>query len=358
MSNMIHINKRNHKFLLKLFPRLVEEGTITKEESDNILSTIIPLPFDWKRLARYSLWVAVISLVISISAIFSDAWLIHLLSLLFTTPAVTKMIASAVIAVFCYSIGTVRRVNKPQNIYTNEAIMFLGVLANGVTIFWLGNVLGLDADHFSLLVLLASICYGVLGFFLQSQLIWCFAFLSLGGWLGLETGYMSGWGAYFLGFNYPLRFVLFGIVSLFFTILLRKKTLFQPFYNVTRNLGLLYLFLALWMMSIFGNYGDMTAWYKVKQIELFYWSLLFGCASFIAIYLGCKWDEPAFRGFGITFLFINLYTRFFELFWDKLHTAIFFFILALSLWLLGSRAEQIWLQSERLLNRKKPEDKE
>jgi hypothetical protein len=34
--------------------------------------------------------------------------------------------------------------------------------------------------------------------------------------------------------------------------------------------------------------------------------------------------------------------RFFEYFWDTLHKAIFFAALALSFWLLGTKAEKIW----------------
>jgi len=48
------------------------------------------------------------------------------------------------------------------------------------------------------------------------------------------------------------------------------------------------------------------------------------------------------RGFGLTFIFINLYTRFFEHFWNHLHKAIFFTLLAVSFWYLGTRAERIW----------------
>ena len=48
------------------------------------------------------------------------------------------------------------------------------------------------------------------------------------------------------------------------------------------------------------------------------------------------------RGFGLTFLFINLYTRFFEYLWDSLHKAVFFAVLAVSFWLLGSKAETLW----------------
>ena len=353
---MIHIGKKDHRFLLNLFSRLVESGTLTKDESDHILSAVSPTPFDWRRLARYSLWAAVISWVIAISAIFSDDWLLQLISRIFTAPAVAKMIGCVILAGLCYLGGAVRRIKKPNNIYTNEGVMLLGVLANAGAIFWFGDIIGADSNHFSLLILLASMCYCVLGFFLHSQLIWCFGFLSLGGWLGAETGYMSGWGAYYFGLNYPLRFVLFALVSLFCTVILRNNASFQPFYNVTRNLGLLYLFIALWVMSIFGNYGDMTVWSQVKQIELFHWSLLFGCASAVSIYLGCKWDEGPYRGFGLTFLFINLYTRYFEFFWDSLHSAIFFFLLALSLWYLGSKAEKIWVDSELLMHRTQHEN--
>jgi hypothetical protein len=95
-------------------------------------------------------------------------------------------------------------------------------------------------------------------------------------------------------------------------------------------------------MSIFGNYGDMTQWQKVKQYELLHWSLTFGAASIAAIWYGLKRDDGVLRGFGLTFLFINLYTRFFEYFWDSIHKAAFFAVLAVSFWYLGSRAEAIW----------------
>lgn len=95
-------------------------------------------------------------------------------------------------------------------------------------------------------------------------------------------------------------------------------------------------------MSIFGNYGDMEKWVQAKQIELFHWSLLFGVASIVSIYHGIKFDDGMTRSFGLTFLFINLYTRLFEYFWNTLHKAIFFTLLAGSFWYIGTRAERIW----------------
>jgi hypothetical protein len=142
--------------------------------------------------------------------------------------------------------------------------------------------------------------------------------------------------------NFPLRFVLFGgiLTAAAFTLETHPKT--QRFYRSTLTMGLLYLFIALWIMSIFGNYGDMQAWERAKQIELFHWSILFGLVACGAIYHGLKYDNGITKGFGLTFLFINLYTRFFELFWDSIHKAIFFALLGLSFWYLGTRAEKIW----------------
>ena len=45
---------------------------------------------------------------------------------------------------------------------------------------------------------------------------------------------------------------------------------------------------------------------------------------------------------GLTFFFIELYTKFFEYFWNGIHKAIFFAILGVSFWLIGRKAEAMW----------------
>jgi len=181
-----------------------------------------------------------------------------------------------------------------------------------------------------------------LAFWFPSKLVWLFSLISLGSWFGMETGYISGWGSYFLGMNYPLRFVLFGIVLVGASFVLKINSKLSGFQKLTYIMGLLYLFIALWILSIFGNYGDISSWYDVKQIELFHWGLIFGLAAVGAIVYGLKQDDHTSRSFGITFLFINLYTKFFEYFWTELHKAVFFIILAVSFSLIGWKAEKIW----------------
>ena len=319
-----------------------QDGVIPDAQAATLAATIDVQYFDWRKLAKYSFWIALFSIVSSASAALSDRWLMHLLQRLFDTPPIARCILLATAAAWLYRWGLARREETPDKIYRNEAIFFLGVLATAGAISQLGIALDSGSGHFSLLLLLSFLIYAVLGIVLEANLIWVFALASLGGWMGTETGYMSGWGAYYLGMNYPLRFVLFGGLLTACALSLEAHAIGQRFFRSTLVMGLLYLFIALWIMSIFGNYGDLPSWGRVKQIELFHWSILFGAAAGWAIYHGLRHDNDITKGFGLTFLGINLYTRFFELFWDSLHKAVFFALLAASFWYIGSKAESIW----------------
>lgn len=76
--------------------------------------------------------------------------------------------------------------------------------------------------------------------------------------------------------------------------------------------GLLYLNLSLWFLTLFG--------------EPLNWVLTFTAAGVAQIVVGARLRDARFTGFGIVFLAINLYTRFFEHFWDRLSLGAFFLI--------------------------------
>ena len=292
-------------------------------------------------------------------AILTDDVLMKLLMRLFNAPALAKCGFFAVAAAAIFRYGLTRRRRHPHRRYSNEAVFVLGVLALAAAIFFLGVAIDTGTGHYAILFLIASLLYALLGLWFPSALVWVFGLLSLGAWMGTETGYLSGYGAYFLGMNYPLRFVIFGAALAALGIagqrwfvsshaaspaLKDRVFLMSP---QTEVIGLLYLFIALWIMSIFGNYGDLGQWRQVRQYQLLQWSLLFGAAALAAIWYGLKRDDGVLRGFGLTFLFINLYTRFFEYFWEPIHKAVFFVVLAVSFWYLGSKAETIWHLAQR-----------
>lgn len=76
--------------------------------------------------------------------------------------------------------------------------------------------------------------------------------------------------------------------------------------------GLLYLNLSLWFLTLFGRPLD--------------WILIFTAAGIAQIIIGARLHDARFTGFGIVFLAIDLYTRFFEHFWDRLSAGTFFLV--------------------------------
>ena len=52
-------------------------------------------------------------------------------------------------------------------------------------------------------------------------------------------------------------------------LLLRPLLAQRGLQRVSLAMGLLYLFIAPWLLSIFGNYGDLDSWHRARQIELF-----------------------------------------------------------------------------------------
>lgn len=336
------LNKKNAVVVRKALSGWVDEGTLTAEQQQHLLQNMQVQPFDWRRLARYAFLAALASIVISITSLFTDSWLLLQLSELFRFDAPVRMAIAAVLAVLVYSWALRRRLRYPDKRYSNEAILFIAILLTACALWQLGVWLDNGSGRVSVLLMLAAVLYGVIGWFSRSGLVWWFALLSLGNAFGAETGYLSGWGAYWLGMSYPIRFIVFGIVLIAAALLLKPLLAQRSLERVSLAMGLLYLFIALWILSIFGNYGDLNSWYSVHQTELLHWSLLFGIAAAAAIWLGLKHDDGMLRGFGLTFLGINLYTRFFEFFWDSMPKAIFFILFGISLWALGHYAETIW----------------
>ena len=158
----------------------------------------------------------------------------------------------------------------------------------------------------------------------------------------METGRVSSVEEYWLGMNFPLRFVLFwAVITLCGSYLFSRWKSRSEFLRPTMEVGLLFFFLALYVTSLCGNYPSYECG-ELAPIQVSHWWAILALASVAAIFHGVKYNDDMTKVFGLAFIFINLYTRFFECFWEPLHKAIFFAILAASFWYIGSKAEKIW----------------
>ena len=152
--------------------RWKQDGVIPDTQAATLAATVEVQYFDWRKLAKYSFWIALFSIVSSVSAALSDRVLMELLQQLFNTPPITRCLVLAIAAVGLYRWGLIKRAQDPDKVYRNEAILFLGVLATAGSISQLGIALDTGSGHFSLLLLLSFLVYAVLGVVLESNLIW------------------------------------------------------------------------------------------------------------------------------------------------------------------------------------------
>ncbi len=339
-------NKKQGHFLAETIAQWEQEGTVSAETAKTLRTSYTIRSFDWNRLAKYSFIIAIICAIIAFSAAVADEYLVELLmhyvEILFNSSDAALSLLFGIMAAVVFYAGYICKKRYPKRVFSNEAVLFGAVILAASSIAFFGKAIDSGKGHFSLLLLIAAVLYGVIGLGFRSKMVWIFSLISLGSWFGAETGYVSGWGAYFLGMNYPLRFVMFGAFLIVVALGCMRVGRFELFQRSTFKIGLLYLFLSLWLMSIFGIYGSMDSWYRAGRGEVLHWSVIFGLVALASIYYGLKHDDGAARGFGLTFLFINLYTKYFEYFWEDMHKAVFFFILAISFWLIGRKAETIW----------------
>jgi hypothetical protein len=338
----LNLDKQESDFLNKTIAHWQSEDLLSDEQAEKLRATYEVKGFDWMRLAKYSFWIALICGAASFAFLIASDAVINFLKTLYYTPDIIISILSGIAAAVLYIVGRRRERSHPEQMFSNEAIIFTGVLFTATGIAYLGKALDNGSGHYSLLFLLSVFVYGILAWRMESRLIWLFSLVSLGSWFGTETGYQTHWHDYFLGMNYPLRFVVFGILLVTACYALRKRKWFQLFDDLTFVVGLLYLFMSLWLLSVFGNYGNIDSWWHIKQISLFYWGII--AMAFAAGFLlyGLKNKDDIAREFGITFLIIFIYTKYFEYFWDHTNKTLFFAILAASFWLIGRKAEKIW----------------
>lgn len=338
----IPISEKQSEFLSQMTEQWEQNGVIDSGTKAKLLDSVESLPFDWKRLAKYSFWISIICVFISLQAVLADKWIIKAIEALFTSSNIGLCILFAGIAAVFYYWAFVRKGISPQKIYSNDFILTFGIIFTAASIAYFGKYMDTGDKHYSLLFILATVIYGFIGLFYSSKLVWVFSILSFGSWFGTETGYISEWDSYYLGMNYPLRFVFFGSIITGISFLFSRFNFLKDFQKTTYQLGLLYLFIALWIVSIVGNTATIQQWQDASHLSLLGWGIGFALAAFAAMVYGLKYHDYTSRSFGITFLIINLYTQYFLYCWKLTHKAIFFLILGVTFWFIGKNVEKIW----------------
>ena len=342
----MQLNRTQAETLHKVITQWETTGLLSAQKAKELKDSYSIRSFDWKMMARYCFIIAIILGVAAVIATFADRKLIaffqSLVDRIYNAPNLILAIICAVLAAIFYYFGEQYKQDKPTKIFTNEGFILLGATFTAFTAANLAALFGKGDIYYLSVFLLATLFYVALSIQFKNALLWLFSIISFTVWLGVLTGVLTNWGPYFLGMNFPVRYILVGALLLLLFWKTKGLASWKGFYPISRFYGLLLVFVALWVSSIFGNSTNFEQWNQIAQWHFWPWAVLSTLAAAAAIYQGAKKNLLQLRSFGTLFLFLNIYTRCFEYFWEGIPKAVFFILMAVSFWLVGQRAERFW----------------
>jgi ABC-type arginine/histidine transport system permease subunit len=113
---------------------------------------------------------------------------------------------------------------------------------------------------------------------------------------------------------------------------------YQGFGSLYLIFGLLYFNLSLWFLTI--------------PRPTLGWVAVFTLAAIAQVVAGARLKDARFTGFGIVFLSIDMYTRYYEHFWDRLSAGAFFLLAGVLAVAIGSALEWQTLRTLRGTSRR------
>jgi uncharacterized membrane protein len=274
------------------------------------------------------------------------------------------------------------------------ALIFLGCVMFGTDIVLLALIYDLTAEHaWSLLI--QWVAWLSIAYVVRSRLVLFLALLGIVAWFGAEVGYC--WGGYWLYLGRPFHFVGVGACllavggvhawrgqrefgaawALVGLLLVYLSTLILSIFDVQKNFRLdaatapslvWLLFAAPYVVAVVALAVIHRRWRRATltdppvllvlfllivmtlasviaathQSRELWFILLLTALSSAGIYLGIAWESPVFLNTSLVFFAVNLYTRFYEYFWDAMPKSLFFIVGGAALILGG-----IWVERMR-----------
>jgi len=112
----MRLTKKKAKIIKSTIEAWVEENVISQNQSQMVLDSYEVVGFDWKRLAKYSFWISIICIIVSVGAIIAADFLRELLTKIFKSPETIKCLFAAIIAALIYYYGIKRKNKKPEKV--------------------------------------------------------------------------------------------------------------------------------------------------------------------------------------------------------------------------------------------------
>lgn len=337
----MQVDKEEYKLLHQALIHWEQEGLLDAQQTEQLRATVVQKPTMRQQLAQYFFFIALCCTLLAFGALFISDKLLEKLKAYFSWGNMAIAAATALLcgAWFWYIRKKVRGIDP----IAYEIYCVLGGLAALTSVVYVCKELG-RYNTYTTIFLFFYVVLAVLGVLFRSRALWIGALLAFASWFCTFSTWQSH-DNLFLGMNYPVRFAALGLFVLLLSGLQKRVTLLQYLQRITYIAGMVLLFVSMWGVSIFGNFNSFFGWQQVRQVHVLVYSILFAAVSAASFYLGFRYKDDLAKDFGVLFLLVNLYTRYFEYFWDALNKGLFFLILAITFggigWWLQRRRKQV-----------------
>lgn len=339
----MELEKKDKEILETALAEWERSHLLTKEKADELRSSL-SLKKARGQIAQYFFIIAIACTLLAFAAIFIDDKLLEKIKQYFNIGNVVIAISCTLIALAWFMY--LYRKKNSFNSLIYEVYMVLGGLVTVSAIVYYCKDIGFGPQYTGLLAAVAAVIFPLSAFF-RSKTLWLSGILALMGWYGSFAEWQQNKDNLFLAMNYPMRFTIFGVLVIGLSFLQDRVRALKFSQRQTYVMGLLIFFTGMWGVSIFGNYGHYEEWLAVRQVQVIGYSLVLAMVSIAALILGIKYRDDITRDFGIIFILLNLYSRYFEFFWNTTNKGIFFLVLAASFALVGWQIEKRLKRKER-----------
>lgn len=301
---MASIRKTNQQIKAEL-QTLLAQGIITEQEYIKIAPNYPPEKWDLIVLIRSFTLIGTVATGIGL------VLLIHLyISMYF----ILETLFTSLTLAFLLSGHYIR--NKKDMQRAGSAMQLFACFTLSALTFTLGLHYSTGSGNWPALVGIDAFLYLILAYALNNRWVLIYALVNVFVFFGGEIGYISGWGAYWLKMDYPLRYSLAGLlcIAVAHTHRYYENDIISRFRNFNRvylHFGLLIFNLSLWFFALFGFYNGHFHW-KSNEGERFLFTLLWGLVSGLSIFTATKINNSTLRSYGLVFLIINIYTAYFQ----------------------------------------------
>lgn len=317
MSSFFDFNRTVRAELRKY----LREGLLEPDTYHELRERYPVQPWNWLTLGRWFLILGSLTLAAGMAVYFYRVFEFTLRKLVVLE--VLAMVACGVGSWFC-------RTKKMK--WTWRTLELLGGLTLIGLSFTLGAIYSSGSGNWPLLLRIDLFVLFPLTYLLVNPLLLILSLVTFFFWFGGMTGYVSGWGMYWLGMNYPLRFltasgvmVLFSLVHLSFEQGFFSR--YRGFFKIWLSLGLFFGEMSLWVLSIFGNYGEVFGGYSEPlALELLIYNTVWCLLNILLVFGGKRFRFGMLTGYGVTYGIIQVYTLYFTYLAEELGVIMSFFL--------------------------------